>query len=277
MLEGGKVLASVAALPEIWRALKPDRVVADLATVEKQLPPELIARTLAAGVVVERPAALYERLFTRIPVSSFQPSALFFGGEEKPAPVRVALQSVYNNLAALVILLLFSPVMLLIAVLIKASSPGPAWEGQSTMGWELLPFTLYRFRSTRIRPRTEGDIREVTLMGRWLKRLHLDGLPQFVSVLRGEMSLVGPRPAATESAKGLIESLPGYHMRFAVKPGLLSLGGIKAGASSSDAAAELEYDLYYAKHVSMALDFHILLHSFRLQLRRWFGTKAVKA
>jgi lipopolysaccharide/colanic/teichoic acid biosynthesis glycosyltransferase len=250
-LEGGKVLGPFSALPELWQAVRPDCVVADPAGIERQVSPEIIRRATAVGVVVERPTSLYEKLFTRVPVASASPAALFFG-EKKPAAARVAAQSVYNNLIALAVLLLLGPAMLLLAVLIRIGARGPVLAGQSTMGWELLPFTLYRFR-------TGGT--------HWMKRLRLDGLPQFLSVLRGEMSLVGPRPVAVARANELMETLPAYRLRFAVKPGLLSLADIKAAPGSLDVTTELEYDLYYARHVSIALDSHVLLHSIRF----WLG------
>jgi lipopolysaccharide/colanic/teichoic acid biosynthesis glycosyltransferase len=144
-----------------------------------------------------------------------------------------------------------SPLIAAAAVLVKATSPGPVFERERVVGWNLIPFTLLRFRCSG-----------TTRTGRWLRRLRLDGLPRLWHVAQGEMSLAGPRPAPAEAAENLLDSLSCYRLRFAVKPGMTGWSQIHVHPGA-DPAAELEYDLYYVKHLSMALDCHILLNAFR--------------
>jgi lipopolysaccharide/colanic/teichoic acid biosynthesis glycosyltransferase len=120
----------------------------------------------------------------------------------------------------------------------------------------LVPFTLYRFRGRR----ADG---QPTRVGAWLRRLHLDGLPQLLNVIRGEMSLVGPRPHHPEFIPVLMEQMPYYGQRHAVRPGILGWSQLNCdyGRRLRDARESLEYDLYYIKHMSPALDAYIVLHS----------------
>ena len=269
LLDGAPVLGRLDRLDEICRDVKPHRVFADF-DGEREIPGGLIKRIIAAGIDIEKPSVLYELLFKRVCAAQLRSStALFITGEFTPAPVHMAAQSVCNNLLALAGVGLLAPVMLSIAVLIKITSRGPVREFEQVMGWKMIPFTLARFRCTRVRGEAEGGPREVTPLGRLLQRLHLDALPQLFNVLRGELAFVGPRPVAHDAAAGIIDSLPYYRLRFSVKPGLI--GWSQVNSSPAEPRAELEYDLYYVKHLSPALDCYILLDA----LRRPFRTRCL--
>ena len=123
-------------------------------------------------------------------------------------------------------------------------------------GLNMVPFTLFRFRCRR----ADGRL---TWIGNWLRRFRLDGLPQLLSVIRGEMALVGPRPHRTEFIPVLMEQMPYYGQRHAVRPGILGWSQLNCdyGPRLHDARESLEYDLYYIKHMSPALDAYIILHS----------------
>ena len=255
LLEGAHVLGPIDRLNEIWEEVKPDRVFADF-DGDREIPAGLIKRIIAAGVAVEKPSVLYELLFRRVCTAGLRSSMVLFPDEFAPAPIHLAVQSVYNNLLALVGIALLSPVMLLIAALIKITSRGPVCEFEKVTGWKMIPFTLSRFRCTRAGG--EGEPRELTPLGRWLRRLHLDTLPQLFNLLRGELAFVGPRPVGHDTAEGIVDSLPYYRLRFSVKPGLV--GWSQTNSCPADRHAELEYDLYYVKHLSLTLDCYILLH-----------------
>ena len=263
LLEGATVLGPVDRLDEICHDAKPNRVFADF-DGDREIPGGLIKRIIAVSIAIEKPSVLYELLFKRVCSAHLSSSTVLFTGELAPAPAYMAIQSVYNNLFALAGIVLLAPVLLLIAALVKITSRGPVHESEQVTGWKMIPFTLSRFRCTRIRG--EGGRREVTPLGRWLQRLHLDVLPQLVNVLRGELAFVGPRPVARDAAAGVIDSLPHYRLRFSVKPGLI--GWSQVNSSPADPRAELEYDLYYVKHLSLGLDCYILLHVLRRLFRR---------
>ena len=255
LLEGAPVLGPMERLDEICKELNPNRVFADF-DGDRKIRSGLIKRIVAAGFAIEKASVLYELLFRRVCTARLEPSTVLFAGEFVPMPARMAAQSVCNNLLALAGILLLGPVMLLVALLIKITSGGPVREFEQVAGWKLIPFTLSRFRCTKATP-----------LGRVLRRLRLDALPQLINVLRGELAFLGPRPVADDRVAGVLDSLPYYRLRFSVKPGLI--GWSQINLSPADPSAELEYDLYYVKHLSLALDCYILLHA----LPRLFRTR----
>lgn len=256
-VDGVAVLGGFADLPRVWKEVGPHRVIIDHEGQEDRLDPALVRWILAGGLIVEKPAALYESLFGRVLPAVVRSSAAFLGKELAPGPAVVAMQAVYNNVAGLVALVAATPLMALVAALLKIAGPGPAMERCEVMGWNLIPFTLLRFRC----PRTAAG--EPTRLGAVLRRLRLDGLPQLWNIVRGEISLAGPRPEPAEKAQALVESLPCYRLRFAVKPGITGWTQIHTGGRALDTAEQLEYDLYYVKHLSAALDCYILLNAFK--------------
>jgi lipopolysaccharide/colanic/teichoic acid biosynthesis glycosyltransferase len=154
-----------------------------------------------------------------------------------------------------------------IAAAIYLDSPGPIFYLQERVGQGGRPFQMYKFRS--MVPDAERDRAmwasvddpRVTRTGRLLRATHLDEFPQFVNILKGEMSAVGPRPERPEFVEDLAKEIPFYRVRHAVKPGMAGWGLVRQGYGSSaeDAMLKLEYDLYYIKHQSLWLDMVILL------------------
>jgi lipopolysaccharide/colanic/teichoic acid biosynthesis glycosyltransferase len=209
-----------------------------------------------SGIEVQRVAELYEAACERVCVAELMPSQLIFSDELGARRGAIALQAIYSNVAALAGLALLAVLLLPIAAAIKLSSPGPVIEGRLHWGVNLVPFTLYRFRCRS----ADG---QTTRIGAWLRRLRLDGLPQLLNVIRGEMSLVGPRPHDPEFIPVLMEQMPYYGQRHAVRPGIMGWSQLNCDYSRRlrDAREALEYDLYYIKHVSPALDAYIVLHS----------------
>jgi lipopolysaccharide/colanic/teichoic acid biosynthesis glycosyltransferase len=147
---------------------------------------------------------------------------------------------------------------------------------QTRVGQYGRPFTLYKFRSmyadaearTGVVWASKDDPR-VTPVGRWLRRLRLDELPQFFNVLKGDMAIVGPRPERPEFVKVLSEKIPYYRQRHFVKPGITGWAQInyKYGDTIEDTIVKLEYDLYYIKHMSPALDAFIIFQTLKTMLR----------
>ena len=189
-----------------------------------------------------------------------------------------ALSSVAKRLfdiAASLLLLVFTlPVIVLFALLVKIDSKGPAFFRQTRVGLYGQPFNLIKLRSMRTDAEAGGaqfaqkNDPRVTRIGRIIRKLRIDELPQAWSVLKGEMSFVGPRPERPEFVADLEEQLPYYAERHMVKPGITGWAQINYpyGASLDDSRQKLEYDLYYAKNYTPFLDLLILLQTLRVVL-----------
>ena len=177
-------------------------------------------------------------------------------------------------LAAL-LLLVFSPLMLLVALAIKLDSPGSVFYTQVRTGLHGKPFGVYKFRSMYQDAEKRGGAQwakerdpRITRVGRWLRLTRIDELPQIVNVLRGEMSLIGPRPERPEFDVKLKQKIPYYDVRYLVKPGITGWAQVMYpyGASIEDAYEKLAYDLYYIKNYSFWLDLAIALKTVRVVL-----------
>jgi lipopolysaccharide/colanic/teichoic acid biosynthesis glycosyltransferase len=165
--------------------------------------------------------------------------------------------------------------MLVTALAVRLTSKGPIFYRQRRVGVNGHIFTLYKFRSmyADAEARTGAvwaskDDPRITPLGKWLRRLRLDELPQFWNVVKGDMVIVGPRPERPEFVDVLAQQIPYYRQRLAVKPGITGWAQInhKYGDTQLDAMIKLEYDLYYIKHVAPALDFYIIFHTVKVML-----------
>jgi lipopolysaccharide/colanic/teichoic acid biosynthesis glycosyltransferase len=175
---------------------------------------------------------------------------------------------------SLVLLVLAAPLMLLIALAIRLTSRGPVFYRQKRVGKNEELFELVKFRSMEV-DWGEGQARwahvndaRVTPLGRWLRRFHLDELPQVYNVLRGDMSFIGPRPEQPEFVE-VLKKVPYYSFRHCVSPGLTGWAQVNFGyACSLESSKEkLQYDLYYVKNLSLGLDLLIVLKTIRLLFR----------
>lgn len=172
-----------------------------------------------------------------------------------------------DMILALLILSVAWPLILLLMVLVRLTSRGPALYRQVRLGRNGQPYTIYKIRTmvhdcemaTGPRWSTLGDPR-VTRLGRWLRRYHLDELPQLGNVLRGEMSLVGPRPERPEIIASLAHALPGYRERLRVRPGITGLAQIQLPPDEDYEGVyrKLAYDRYYIRSLGLGMDLRIL-------------------
>lgn len=274
-LPGCKLIGPVADLTSIVNEIKPDRIVVGMAERRKRLPMEELLRLRFSGIHIQEVQNTYESTFGRVCIREIRPSQLIFTSELGPNPRQVTFQTVYSMLLALIVAILASPIMLLVALVVRLSSPGPVLYRQRRVGQGDAPFTLYKFRSmyADAEARTGAvwarkDDPRVTPAGRWLRRLRLDELPQLFNVLKGEMSVVGPRPERPEFVTELEKKIPYYGQRHCVKPGITGWAQInyKYGETIEDTINKLEYDLYYIKNMSPALDFLIIFHTAKTML-----------
>jgi lipopolysaccharide/colanic/teichoic acid biosynthesis glycosyltransferase len=177
-------------------------------------------------------------------------------------------KAVLDRVAALILLVLTGPLILALAALVRLTSRGPAFYSQTRLGRGGVPFTIYKLRTmvnrceslTGPRWSLPGDPR-VTALGRFLRASHLDELPQLVNVLRGDMSLIGPRPERPEFLPELEAACPRYRERLAVRPGVTGLAQVQLPADTSvdSVRLKLAYDLYYIRHLRLRLDVVLLV------------------
>jgi exopolysaccharide biosynthesis polyprenyl glycosylphosphotransferase len=227
------------------------------------------------GMHVVHAASIYENVFDRVSARDLNVSQMVFTAQMSPSPWNLLLQDTYSFLLGAIGLLVSLPLMAVVAVAIKATSRGPILYRQRRVGRHGQPFTLLKFRSMYADAEAatgavwaSKDDPRITPMGKWLRRLRLDELPQFFNVIRGEMSLVGPRPERPEFVSVLAEKIPGYAFRHSVKPGITGWAQInhKYGDTFEDSVTKLEYDLYYIKRLTPAFDAYIILQTLRVIL-----------
>jgi len=193
-------------------------------------------------------------------VEQLRPSDVIFHDTVGPRPNNVALQSIYTNLVALCLFAALLPFLPVVALAIKLTSPGPVFERETRLGFRGVPFTLFRFRCAIV----EHGCRKITRVGYWLRRLHLVNLPQLWNVVRGEMALIGPRPERKEFVRVIGEVIPFFAQKQCVKPGLTGWSQINCrNEQAIDTVRALEYDLYYIKNISLALDAYIVLQALK--------------
>jgi sugar transferase (PEP-CTERM system associated) len=234
----------------------------------------LIKNVLSArlkGVDIREMADVYEELTGRIPVDNIGDEWLLFaeGFYLIRKEYMQKLKRLIDILAAASLLVMTAPILGLAALLIRLESPGSIFYSQKRVGKGQSIFTIYKFRSMRqdaesngARWAAERDPR-ITRVGRWLRMTHIDEIPQIWNLLKGDMSLVGPRPERPEFVEILDREIPYYSVRHSVKPGMTGWAQInyRYGASMDDTRNKLEYDLYYIKNMSLFLDLKILLRT----------------
>ena len=238
------------------------------------MPLDALLDIKSLGVEVVDGHRMYEAECGRLSIDELKPSFLIFSQGFRRKPVVMVLKRIVDLIGAFLGLLLLAPLLLIIAMVIKLDSPGPVFYRQTRIGLHGYPYVLRKFRSMRQNAEEQGakwasvsDDR-VTRVGYWLRRLRLDELPQFLNVLKGEMSLVGPRPERPHFVQELRTFIPFYDLRHTVRPGITGWAQtcFQYAASLEDSHMKLQYDLYYVKNLSLVLDFRILLRTFHVVL-----------
>jgi sugar transferase (PEP-CTERM system associated) len=248
-----------------------------VATPERRgtLPTKELLELRLKGVQIDDATSVLEKITGKIETENLNPSWLVFGDGFAFRKLPIALKRILSFVFATLGLLLLLPLILILMVLIKLDSPGSIFYTQKRVGLGGRPFLLYKFRTMRADAEaetgpvwaSERDLR-VTRVGRWLRRLRLDEMPQFYNVLRGEMCVVGPRPERPEFVRQLTATIPFYRYRHAIRPGITGWAQVRYqyGSSADEAHEKLKYDLYYIKHVALLLDLFIVLQTVKIVL-----------
>ena len=261
----------LGAYHDLLQLISKHRVSVIILENNLEVGPELLrilGDSLELGARIVPGSFLYEQLTGRISIANLGNTW------QEALPIRHPGTAAFNRvvkrvsdiLLASIGIVCSTPVFPLIVLAIYLDSPGPIFYTQERVGKSGRVYKLYKFRS--MVPNAEkgkavwarGNDKRVTRVGRFLRKTHIDEFPQFVNILKGEMSAVGPRSERPEFVIDLAREIPFYRVRHAVKPGMAGWGLLKQGygASTEDAKVKLEYDLYYIKHQSLWLDMVIL-------------------
>ena len=272
------LLGPISRLLEIVDEVRPHRIVVAFTERRGSTPIQaLLESCLVRGIVIEEAAQCYERLTGQLAIESLTPTSIVFSGKFPPSPVHQAVARVVSLLVAIVGLVCSLPLLGLIALAIKLESAGPMLFVQPRVGANGRPFKLLKFRTMHATKAAHSEWAadneaRVTRVGKWLRTLRLDELPQFINILRGEMNLVGPRPHPVSNlelftlvTRNLNEttgrSVSYYHLRSMVRPGITGWAQVRYRYANNleEEIEKLRYDLYYVKHVSVWLDLRILV------------------
>ncbi len=252
-----------------------DRVIVALSDARGLMPVRELLELRLSGVYVEDATALLEKISGKIEVLDLHPSWLIFSQGFRLNFTFMLARRIVSTLVALVCLLVTLPLVPLIVLLIKLTSPGPVLYRQKRVGRGGRIFTCYKFRTMRANAEADtgptwaldNDPR-ITPIGRFLRKLRLDEIPQLWNVLRGDMAFIGPRPERPEFVERLSRDIPYYGLRHTIRPGVTGWAQIryKYGNSVEDAKEKLQYDLFYIKNMSIGLDFWIMLQTLKVIL-----------
>ena len=266
---------AIADLSRHVQNLGATEVVLALEERRNSLPLKDLLRVKTAGVYVNDFSSFMERETGRVDLDTLNPSWLIFSdGFSSGRMISSFAKRGFDIVASALLLLLSFPAIALFAALVKLDSRGPAFFRQRRIGLYGEPFEIIKLRSMRTDAEKDGakwaqkDDPRVTRLGKLIRKLRIDELPQAWSVLTGRMSFVGPRPEVPAFVDDLEDKLPFYAERHMVKPGITGWAQINYpyGASIEDARAKLEYDLYYAKNYTPFLDLLIMLQTMRVIL-----------
>lgn len=249
-----------------------DSIVVDLHHVHNPEWESAVTRWVLDGVPVLDTRIALEQLTGQVEIKHISENTL---GSLNPNAVLLKLKSVADFCISIVMILLLAPVLFLIALLIRLDSPGPVIFRQQRMGFRAQPFTVFKFRTmlhaapslsneqAREQAMTRNDDARITRFGRILRRSRLDELPQLFNIVRGEMSLIGPRPEAVSLTRWYEAEIPFYHYRHIIKPGLSGWAQVNQGhvTDVEQIREKLNLDFYYVKNYSAWLDVLIVLRT----------------
>ncbi len=270
------IIGNFSSLENIINEYKIDDIIIATESISDKNTNKILIDCKMKGIIIWDIPAFYEQFFNKLPVQYIKESWFLSarGFEKLSSNIYRRLKRILDFLISLLILIIALPLSIIIALLIKLDSKGPIFFIQDRMGENQKIFNLLKFRTMisdaeKDEPMwAKEDDPRITRVGKILRKIRLDEIPQFINIIKGEMSLIGPRPEREYFVKKLMEKIPYYSLRFSVKPGLTGWAQItyKYGDSVNDALEKLQYELYYVKNMSLVLDLRILLKTIRTVL-----------
>jgi sugar transferase (PEP-CTERM system associated) len=265
------VLPGSACLSETARRLDVDEIV--VALTERRsgsMPLRELLDCKLLGIRVFDVNTHFEKTLGQIRLGFANAGWMIFGDGFNQGFVRSAVKRIFDILSASLLIVVSAPIMLLAAIAIKLDSRGPVFYRQERLGQDGQPFMVAKFRSMRTDAEQDGKPRwasvhddRVTRVGNFMRKTRIDELPQLFNVLKGEMSMVGPRPERAYFVEQLTQQIPFFAVRQSVKPGVTGWAQVRYqyGATVEDSIEKLQYDLYYVKNNSLFLDLMILFET----------------
>lgn len=249
------------------------RVIVAMPNRRGTIPVEELLNLRLAGVKVEEATSWLEKISGRIEVEQLYPSWFIFAEGFRFSTVNRILRRIVNFIAAFCSLILALPIIPLVALAVKMSSKGPVFYRQERVGRGGQTFYCYKFRTMRQDAEADtgatwatDDDPRITKVGKYLRLLRLDEIPQLWCVLKGDMHFVGPRPERPEFVQWLSREIPYYNLRHVVRPGITGWAQVqyKYGNTLEDAREKLQYDLFYIKNASVGLDLLIMFQTIKI-------------
>jgi len=263
-----EMLGTTGDIPDILQHHKVDEIVVAVKGVEV-IP--LLYQFYTYGIPVKVLADKHNFL-SKAKVKAIDSPPLIDITENNFSEAEKNIKWMFDKLIALVVLVVFAPLYVYLSVCVKRSSPGPVFFKQERIGYRGKPFLIYKFRTMYSDASRQGPLltaigdTRVTPFGRFMRKYRIDEIPQFWNVLRGDMSLVGPRPEQRFYIEQIVRKAPYYYLLHNVRPGITSWGMVKYGyAETVDKMIErLDYDILYYENMSIALDIKILLYTIQI-------------
>ncbi len=277
-MRGHQIFSASSSIEDIVARYKVDEII--VAVREQRgggVPMDQLLACRIRGIPILDLAGFYERAKSAVPIDSLKASWLVYGHGFVQGRARQVAKRTFDILSSALLLLIASPIMLLTVIAIKLDSRGSVLYSQERVGLGGRSFMCLKFRSMGTDAEKDGVARwatkndsRVTRVGALIRKTRIDELPQLFSVLRGEMSMVGPRPERPSFVKQLKEQIPFYDVRHSIKPGLTGWAQVRYsyGASVDDARKKHQYDLYYVKNNSLILDLLVLIETVSVVLFR---------
>lgn len=276
VLPNAKILGGIGELENVIRHGDIDRIVIAVRERRGTFPTETLLRmSLAGDVSIEECTSFYERVTGQVHLDMLRPSWLIFAGRGRDTRLKTVFREAIHRLLGGIGLVISLPIALVTAILIKLDSKGPVFYKQERVGKNGKTFDVIKFRSMKTDAEADGkpvwatsDDDRTTRVGRVIRKIRVDEIPQFWNIIRGEMMFVGPRPERPHFVSQLAEEVNFYEHRHLVAPGLTGWAQIKYpyGASVEDARQKLQYDLFYIKNQSLPLDFLIVSETIKTVL-----------
>ncbi len=272
---GSMIIGAGPDLLEIARREKAHKIIVSLSERRGAFPFRDVLNCKLGGIEVVDAPSFYEQATGKILIENVTPSWLIFSQGFKITAVRMFYKRLFDIVFSLMALIAASPLMLILAVIVKSDSKGPVFYRQQRVGQHENLFNVYKFRTMRDGAENgtgavwarKNDSR-VTRVGGFFRKYRFDEIPQFYNVLKGEMSIVGPRPERLAFVNKLKEQIPYYSERHFVKPGITGWAQInyQYGASVEDSVEKLRYDLFYIKNLGLYLDMKIINDTLKVVL-----------
>jgi sugar transferase (PEP-CTERM system associated) len=272
---GYPILGTIEDLETIASTRAISRIVVAMEDRRGQLPISQLVKLRVQGLRIEDAHTAIASLTGRVCLETVRPSWFVFSDGFHRSKVNLILKRSLDLALGIVGFLLASPIMIVLTAAIRLDSPGPVIYRQTRVGLAGRPFELLKFRSMRADAEAQSGIQwaseadpRVTRVGRFIRKYRLDELPQFINVIRGEMSFVGPRPERPPFVAQLRQAISYYDERNSVRPGITGWAQVqyRYGSTAEDAARKLEYDLFYLKNMSLLFDLVIVLKTVRIVL-----------